>query len=97
MYIITIPQLFISVFLGGILSLLTGMSFLSLFEIIFWLLRLPPNKNNQSQHPRKIYERQAMEDEKPDQTSSTSRIKELQKQQSFQSSLKVKESYHHYY
>ena len=79
------------------MSLLTGMSFLSLFEIFFWLLRLPPNKNNQSQHPRKVYERQAMEQEKEEQSSSTSGIKELQKQQSFQSNLKVRDSYHQYY
>ena len=45
---------------GGILGLLTGMSFLSLFEIMVWLLRLLTAKSKQIQNGI-VHKRQSME------------------------------------
>ena len=78
-YILTVAQLsYPYIYTGGILGLLTGMSFLSLFEIIFWLLRLPPNKKNESQHSRKVHERQSMEVRKTERSFPHTGSKEIQ-------------------
>ena len=82
---------------GGILSLLTGMSFLSLFEIIFWLLRLPPTKDKQLPLPKKSKENQENEVRKLERSPTTIGNKILEKPESFQSSLRIKESYNQYY
>ena len=36
------------------MGLLTGMSFLSVFEILFWLLRLPQKNNDQDVLPMTV-------------------------------------------
>ena len=53
------------------MGLLTGMSFLSLFEIVFWLLRLPPKNEKQLSVTNKKNEKQNKEDEKQTKEDAT--------------------------
>ena len=93
-----ISFLFLS-FIGGILSLLTGMSFLSLFEILFWLLRLPATKSVKSEKRLPMHDyHEKVTPEVRKRCGSDPFIKSLSpKQQSFESSLKLKGSYNNYY
>ena len=80
---------------GGILSLLTGMSFLSLFEILFWLLRLPPKKEKQDVLPTTVKTNIPMSNLKGYDGSATNDKKNLHAPPSFEYNLPIKEMYHY--
>ena len=75
------------------------MSFLSLFEILFWLLRLPAPQSVKSEKRLPMHDyHEKFTPEVRKRCGSDPFIKSLSpKQQSFESSLKLKGSYNHYY
>ena len=75
------------------------MSFLSLFEILFWLLRLPVPKSVKSEKRLQMHDNhEKIAHEVRKRSGSDPFIKSLSpKQQSFESSLKLKGSYNQYY
>ena len=75
------------------------MSFLSLFEIFFWLLRLPGVKSSKlKKNPdfKDGIQGFPIEIRKQDNSKASARNK-AQNQMSFEDDLKLKEEYSHYY
>ena len=75
------------------------MSFLSLFEIIFWLLRLPAAKSLKDKKSVNVQEDiETYATDIRNQTWSPTVIKtEMPNPPSFENSLKLKGNYNHYY
>ena len=71
------------------------MSFLSVFEILFWLLRLPPKKEKQDGLPTTVKTNIPVSTLKGYDGSGTKDIKNLQTPPSFEYNLPIKEMYHY--